>query len=191
VALTTRDNGNVTTPTLNRPRRGYTRNVSGLIGALLAVLGLIAVMAGFTWFLRGPVDDPARTVDYSASLELAREQAPFPVVFPDPVPSGLRATSVDWDGVGRRVVFHVGFVTPDKDYIGLYQGNGPVDEFLVASTPASDPGPPVTVDGAAWQTLTNSEQGETALFRTVNGVTTVVTGTVGEDEIATFVRDLR
>ena len=187
----TRENGGVTTPTLDRPRRGYTRSVGGLVGALIAVFGLILVMGAFAWFLRGPVDDPARTVDYSASLALAREQAPFHVVAPSPVPVGLRATSVSWDGAGRRVSWHVGFITTGKDYIGLYQGNGPVSTFLEDSTPATDSGPPVTVDGDTWQTFTKSDQGETALVRTVDGVTTVVTGTTSEDELAAFAARLR
>jgi len=165
--------------------------VAGLVGALIAVFGLIAVVAAFTWFLRSPVDDPAKTVDYSASLGVARENAPFHVVFPTPVPSGLRATSVVWDGVGPRVSWHVGFMTPGKDYIGLYQGNGPVADLLVASSPASDPGAAVIVRGDSWHTFTDSDQGETALVRTVDGVTTVVTGTADESELAAFASRLR
>jgi Protein of unknown function (DUF4245) len=188
--LATRENEGVTTPTMNRPRRGYTRSASGLVGALIAVFGLIAVMGGLTWLLHRPVGDPARTVDYSASLVLAREQAPFHVVFPAPLPSGLRATSVSWDGVGRRVSWHVGFITENQDYIGLYQGNGPAPAYIEASTPATEPGAPVMVDGETWQTLTNSDQGETALVRTVDGVTTVVTGTTDESELATFANRL-
>ncbi len=186
--LGTRDNEGVTTPTVERPRRGYSRSAGGMVGALIAVIGLIAVVGGFSRFLHSPVDDPARTVDYSASLAIAREQAPFHVVFPAPVPPGLRATSVGWDGLGRRVSWHVGFVTPDKDYVGLYQGNGPAATFVAASTPATDRGAPVTIEGETWQSLTNGAQGETALVRTANGVTTVVTGTVDEAELAAFVR---
>jgi hypothetical protein len=165
--------------------------MGGMVGALIAVLGLIAVVGGFAWLLHRPVEDPARTVDFSSTLVVAREQAPFHVVSPSPVPTGLRATSVQWDGVGRRVLWHVGFVTPDRDYVGLFQGNGPVARLLSESTPATNPGATVSLAGQAWKTLTNSDQGETALVRTVHGVTTVVTGTVDQADLAAFVSDLR
>jgi uncharacterized protein DUF4245 len=190
-AVATSDNERVTTPTVERARRGDNRSPGGLVGALIVVIGLIVVVGGFTWLLRGPVDDPARTVDYSASLSLARQQAPFHVVFPTPVPQGLRATSVSWDGLGARVSWHVGFITQDQNYTGLFQGNGPVGDFVSESTPATTPGASVTVAGETWRTLTKSGQGETALVRTVDGVTTVVTGTVDEADLANFVARLR
>jgi Protein of unknown function (DUF4245) len=179
------------TPTVNRPRTGYTRSMGGMVGALVAVLGLVAVMGGFAWLLHRPVDNPVKTVNFRAVLAVAREQAPFHVLAPDPVPAGLRATNVSWDGVGGRVSWHVGFLTSGQDYIGLYQGNGPTTAFLDAATPATDRGAPVTVRGKRWMTLTNSDQGETALVRTVNGVTTVVTGTAPEPQLASFIAHLR
>jgi len=165
--------------------------VGGLVGALVAVVALIAVVGGFGRLLSSPVDTPAAAVDYRASLALAREQAPFHVVFPAPVPVGLRAKSVEWNGVGDSVTWHVGFLTEDGDYLGLYQGTGPVAEFLAASTPADQPAGSVSVGGVTWRTYTNPDQGETALVRTVDGVTTVVTGSADEAELTRFAARLR
>lgn len=186
-----RDNGLVTTPTLNRPRGEYSRSMGGMVGALIAVLGLIAVVGGLSWLQHGDVADPARTVDYSGTLAVARDQAPFHVVAPSPVPAGLRATSVSWDPVGPRKLWHLGFVTPARDYIGLYEGTGSVATFVEASTPATEPGPSLTVAGDAWGSLTSPDSGETALVRTRQGVTTVVTGTAGEDQLVAFATTLR
>jgi len=164
--------------------------MGGMVGALIAVMGLIAAVWGLSWFQHRGVADPARTVDYSAALAAASEQAPFHVVAPSPVPTGLRATSVNWDGVGARVSWHLGFITPGQGYIGLYQGNGPASRFVAASTPATRSAPSVTVVGQAWRMLTAPDRGETALVHTLNGVTIVVTGTVDEAQLATFVSRL-
>lgn len=176
---------------MEQPRRGYARSTGGLVGALIAVTGLMVALWGLMWFQRSGTDDPARTVEYTAALAAAREQAPFHLVAPDPVPAGLRATSVSWDGVGGRVSWHLGFVTADGDYIGLYQGNGSVDEFVAANTPATRGGPVTTIGGARWRTLTDTGRGETALVRTASGVTTVVTGTADAEELTVFAGSLR
>lgn len=161
----------------------------GLVGALVAVVAL----AGLTWiatrFSERPAD-PAKTVAFRPVLAVARQQSPFHVLAPAPVPAGLRATSVDWDGVGHRRSWHVGFLTTNDQYLGLYQGNGPAAPFITASTPAGKRGPWVTVHGARWRELTNSGRGETALVRTSQGITTVVTGTVGLPMLETFVASL-
>jgi hypothetical protein len=157
-----------------------------MVGALTAVLGLIAVLGALSWLQRGHVDNPARTVDYAGALAAAREQAPFPVVAPSPVPAGLRATSVSWDPIGARKVWHLGFLTAGGDYIGLYEGTGPVDAFVEAASPATRPGQPVTVAGEVWGSLSGPDGDETALVRTFHGVTTVVTGTADETELVAF-----
>lgn len=148
-----------------------------MLGATIAVAGLVALMWGLSWIQHRPVPDPARTVDYTSTLAAVRADAPFHVVAPEPVPAGLRATSVTWDPVGRTVAWHLGFITPEQRYVGLYQSNGPVAKFVAASTPATTPGAPVEVAGHRWTTLHDDARGETALIRTVGGVTTVVTGT--------------
>lgn len=181
----------MTTPTLNRPRGDYSRSMGGMVGAMIAVLGLIVVVGGLSWLQRGQVADPARTVDYADTLVVARDQAPFHVVVPTRALPDLRATSVSWDPVGPRKVWHLGFMTSDHEYIGLYQGTGAVDAFVGSSTPATAPGPPVTVGGDAWRSLTSSDTNEIALVHTSRGITTVVTGTAGEDRLVAFAATLR
>lgn len=165
--------------------------MGGMVGALIAVTGLMVGVWGLTWFQRSDPDEPARTVEYAAVLSAAREQAPFHLVAPVPVPPGLRATSVSWDGVGRRLAWHLGFVTADQAYIGLYQGNGPADEFVSANTPATVADRVATISQVRWRILTDADRGETALVRTSNGVTTVVTGTAALTQLTRFASSLR
>ncbi len=178
-------------PAVNQPRRGATRSFAGMVGAMGAVLGLIACMWALSWFQHADPPNPVPTVRYGAALAAARSQAPFHVLAPDPVPAGLRATSVSYDGVGPINSWQLGFLTPDKQFIGLFQGNGLARIFIAANTPATDPGSPVTLDGTQWKTLTNTARGETALVRTAGGVTVVVTGTADEGQLAAFAESLR
>lgn len=157
-----------------------------MLGAFVAIFGVIAALGGMTWFLHRDVEDPARTIDFRPALAAARAQAPFPVLAPKPVPQGLRATSVTYEGLGASKSWQLGFVTDDGDFIGLYEGNGPADELIDASTPATTPGPPMTIRGEEWLTLHDDARGETALVRTAGGVTTVVTGTVSQPTLVTF-----
>lgn len=167
--------------------------MAGLIGALIAALLLIVAIWGLTRFQDRDVASPAPAVDFAAELATAREQAPFPVLAPRPVPDGWRATSVSWDGAGPEVAWHLGFVTgagSDAAYVGVEQGNAPAAEFVAAHTPADLPADPVDIGGARWQALT-SDGDETALYRTAaDGATTLVTGTLPEAELVAFVESL-
>ncbi|MDX6310413.1 MAG: hypothetical protein QOI06_3459 [Nocardioidaceae bacterium] len=175
---------------VTRPSRGYGRSLGGMVGALISVMGLIAFVWALSWFQHRTPANPAVTVRYGPVLATARSQAPFHVVAPEPVPPGLRATSVSWDGVGPTVLWQLGFVTSQQAFVGLYQGNGPAAQLIAANTPATQPSAPVTIGGIQWLTLTNPSRGETALVHTQRGMTVLVTGTAGEAQLVSFVRSL-
>jgi hypothetical protein len=173
------------------PARGsYSRSVSGLVGALLAVLVLILAIWGLSRFQHRDTPDPARTIDYTSDLTLARERAPFGVLAPRPAPPGWRATSAQWNGQGPTVSWHLGFLTPEGEYVGLEQSNAPTAGFVRAHTAANQPGSPVSISGQQWQTLSSSGGSEHALLRTAGDVTTLVTGTAPPDQLREFAASL-
>ncbi len=175
---------------MSETRSGNRSSLGGLVGSLLMVLLLICFVWGLSRFQHRDTPTPATTVDYSAALATARAGAPFAVLAPAPAPSGWRATSVKWTGAGPDVSWHLGFLTSDGAYVGLDQGNALPRDFVAAHTPADQPGPPVRVNGLRWDTLSSSDGGEHALVREGAGVTTVVTGTVSEDELVGYVETL-
>jgi hypothetical protein len=176
-----------------RPGR-YQRTFGGLVGSIVAVLGVIAavwLVSRILFDQSGPAD-PAPTISYGQELAAARGAAPFAVLAPDPAPSGWRATSVSWDGVGPDYAWHLGFLDgagAGADYVGVEQSNADPAEFVPTATPADQPGPTVTFDGQTWQTLT-SPAGETAVVSSRPDVTTVVTGTVPLDQLVAFAKTL-
>lgn len=173
------DNGRV-----SETRSGYRSSVSGLVGALLVSLALIACFFAFSFFQRGSSTDPAPTVDYSGALAQARSQAPFAVLAPAQLPGGWRATSVEWSGSGPENAWHLGVLTNHDEYVGLEQGNAVAQTFIAEHTRAIEPGAPAQIEGQTWQTLTSGS--ETALVLTGDGVTTLVTGTAPRSDLMTF-----
>lgn len=180
------DNGGV-----SQTGSGYQRSAGGLVGAILVSLLVIAFMWGLTRFqAREPVE-PARTVDYAAALEEARGQAAFDVLAPSPEPDGWRATSVEWQGAGPEDIWRLGGLTDAGEYVGVKQGNAIPRDLIAEETPADQPGAPVAVDGEQWRRLTSSDGEETALVRTRDDVTTIVTGTASLGYLLEFAESLR
>jgi hypothetical protein len=158
------------------------------MAVLLLVVGLRAVSS----FQRGSPEVSLEEVDYAPLLAQAREQAAFDVLAPAPVPDGWRATSVDWDGVGPEMAWHLGFHTSDdEEYVGVEQGNAPADEFVSSHTRADRPAAPVRISGETWQRLVSQDGDETALVRRGGDSTTVVTGTPPLEVLQQFAAALR
>jgi Protein of unknown function (DUF4245) len=173
-----------------RPSRGYQRSAPALIGAMLAVMGLIVAIWALSRFQHRDLPDPARPVNYTAQLAVARQSAPFDVLAPASTPPGWRATSVSWDGQPPDLTWHLGFLTAQDQYVGLEQGSAPSAAFVAASTSATEPGQPVKIGGQRWQTLSSTDSSVHALVRRTPGVTTVVTGTAAESQLESFAGSL-
>ncbi len=158
---------------------------------MLAATALIALGWLPSWISSRGDESPASTVDYSSELAQARAHAPYDVLAPSPVPSGWRATSVEWSD-GPEMSWHLGFLTAEGDsaqYVGLEQSNARPDEFI-ARFPADTPGPAVTIRGAIWTGLTSADGREHALVLTTDEVTTLVTGTAPESDLEEFAASL-
>ncbi len=173
---------------VSQTRSGYGRSTGGLIGALVACFLVIVFIWLLTRIQHEDPADPAKTVDYTGQLADARANAPFDVLAPQPTPPGWRATSVEWQGAGPEVSWHLGFLTGQGDYVGLEQGNAIPREFIADNTPADQPGDPVDINGEEWQTLTSGQ--ETALVLEADKVTTIVTGTASTAELVGFAESL-
>lgn len=174
-----------------RPRRGYDRSASGLVGAIVAVLLLILVMFLLTRLVQHDVADPAATIDYHASLAEARADAPFDVVAPKPVPPGWRATSADAGMRGADYVWHLGFVVDDEEYAAVDQSTSASGSFMAGVTPAAERGEPVEVNGVSWQTFHEADGDDNALVLRSAESTTVVSGTVTRDALVGFAESLQ
>ncbi|MGI8576460.1 MAG: DUF4245 domain-containing protein [Nocardioidaceae bacterium] len=176
---------------MSQSRGGYRQSVNGLVGALIAVFVCIAFVWGLSRFQHRDPPNPVPTVDFTAALAQARRESPFHVLAPQPVPVGWRADSVEWQGAGPQVSWHLGFLTPQGQYVGLEQSNALPRDFVPAKTPANRPGNSVTIHHQQWQTLTSANGNETALLYAGNNVTTIVTGTAPLSQLTAFAVSLK
>lgn len=156
------------------------------------MLVLLLVIVGFVMLRdlnREQPESPAETVDYQQTLGYARENASFEVLAPERLSDGWRATTVEFVPEPSR--WHLGVLTDEDRYVGLEQAVGS-ERSIVETYVDPDPvrGKNVTIDGQSWRTWTDAG-GDTALVRSRAQVTTLVVGSVGQDELVDYVTSLR
>jgi hypothetical protein len=168
------------------PRRGTP--ALGMVGAMGVVLLLIGVVALIT--LRPDGGDEVRVVDYSDELASARVSAPFEVLAPAGL-DGFRATSVRFTSTDAGTVWHLGFVSPLEEYVGLDQSDGPaepmIDELTEGATAVGGPAGTVELGGRTWARYDEGGDGDGELVRGLvtheDDTTTLVSGTANWSEL--------
>ncbi|MFI9270580.1 DUF4245 domain-containing protein [Kitasatospora sp. NPDC052896] len=158
------------------------QTVRDMILSMLAVGG-VALVAYL--FIPHSASDPVRVVDYSSSYSSAKRAAPYPLLAPQGLPAGWRATSVQYTppaGNSGIATWHLGFVTPEGKYAALEQSDAAKDDVLAAVVPGYQPDGSASVDGKQWERY----QGDSyrGLTEPTGTATTVVTGSASYDELA-------
>ncbi|WP_344290925.1 DUF4245 domain-containing protein [Streptomyces synnematoformans] len=170
--------------------RNSLRTVRNLVGALTITCG-VALVVYFGAIPRGDDGNQMAAVSYTQELGQARRAAPFPVVAPVGLPDEWRANSVTYRGTGDHgTTWHLGFVTPDDEYVALEQGSEKSAGFVRKVTRgARATGESRQVAGEEWARY----EGRTydALVHEGDGVTTVVTGTGSLEQMELMVKALK
>ena len=173
-----------------RPSRAN-QGVGDMLRSMAVVLAFVGAFSLLSLLNRPDVEDPVKTVDYTAQLQAARQTAPYDVLAPTPQPPGWRATSVYAEGDSQEFSWHIGFLTGDEQYVGLEQSNADPAEFLASKAADSTPDGRVDIAGTTWQRRIDPADGDRSLVRVAEGATTVVTGTVDYSVLAGFAASLR
>lgn len=135
--------------------------------------------------------DPVKAVDYRVELASARRAAPYPVLAPEGLARDWRPTSVTYDRDGSDgAQWHLGFLTPKKQYVAVEQSDGRPAAFISSVTQRAEPaGGAVKVGEDKWSRYEGEKY--KALVRQQKGVTTVVTGTASFERLAEMAAALR
>lgn len=139
------------------------------MGLVLLIIGVIMVLTVRTQ------PDPVREVSITQALVTARAAAEFEPLVPGL--ADLRPTSARWQfthSSGAARVWHVGFVTPDEEYLQVTQARSDDPEYIAEQTLDGTPGEMVDLDGVAWQVY--QSPGRVSVVSTTDGVTTIVGG---------------
>ncbi|MGP4005593.1 DUF4245 domain-containing protein [Streptomyces sp. 4N124] len=147
-------------------------------------MGLIGIMAGVI-YLFIPHDDSEpdlQRVDYRVELLTARRAAAYPVVAPEGLPKTWKPTSVRFQG-DEFDTWHLGFHTPDGEYVQIEQSTQKPSTFIDEATQGSEAAnKKQETGGRTWTRYTGGRYD--ALVHEADGATTVVAGT-GSFELLT------
>jgi hypothetical protein len=179
----------VSAPT-DRPRRKpFAEQTFGDLARSIALLLLIiGVIYGVGSLITEEEERPVRAVDYRGQLTAARDLADYPVVAPRELAAGWVPTSVDVQSSGGTVRWHLGFLTPQEEYVGLEQSDFEAQDLVTRYAGDLRRTGVVSVRGQQWR-LYRGEP-DTALVRRDGDVATVVVGTAPADVLTRFVRSL-
>ena len=191
------DDGRVSTPEpTGRPMRGLRQNVGDMIRSRVVVLAVVGAILLVTW---RPQPDPVREVSLEPLVSFASSQASFPVFVVD---SPAQPTSVRWEsteGSDGKMVWHIGYVTDDDQYLQLSQSLADSPTYLAEQTIdgvlledyADLPASVQQLTSEGWMPLQNDDEDpRRSLLRTNDGSTTILSGTGEWSELAEAARRL-
>ncbi len=168
----------------------YQRTFPGLVGALLVLVLVVLGFVGFRALIRSDVQSPVRAVDYAESLEYWQSQARFEILAPSSLPAGWRATSARFVS-SRPQSWHLGVLTDSERYIGVEQRRSDVASMVAEFVdPEAVAGPEVEIAGTTWRAFSDAG-GDRAVARREGGLTTLVVGTVSQEQLVSYVETLR
>ncbi len=172
--------------------RGY-ETAGDVIRSLLVLLGLVAVVVVAFTVMKPDARLP-EPIDYANVLDLVRDEYPYPVLAPTPVPEGWRATSVEHDQGAAGNRWRLGFLTADEDFIGLEQSDGETETFVrdrVGPATFEEDGTS-SVDGVTWERrIESGNDPDRALVLVTDEMATIVRGTAPYDDLEDFAASLR
>ncbi|AWW37798.1 MULTISPECIES: DUF4245 domain-containing protein [Streptomyces] len=158
-------------------------------------LGVCVLAAGFVYIFL-PRDGSApdlKRVDYRVELLTARRAAAYAVAAPEGLPQSWKATSVRFDGT-RSDEWHLGFHTPDGEYVALEQSAGKRSAVIEeASQGARETDVTEDIGGRTWVRYTGGRYDALVLAEGEQPAeaTTVVAGTGSFEQLAQVARALR
>lgn len=152
---------------------------------MILSLALIGIAALVVYFLAIPHDDHSpdlQRVDYRVELLTARRAVSYPVAAPEGLPSTWKATSVRFQGE-KSDRWHLGFQTPDEQYVQVEQSTLKPSEFIDDATQgASATKRTERIGDHTWTRYTGGRY-DALVLRDTPGATTVVAGTASFTEL--------
>jgi hypothetical protein len=164
------------------------KTVGDMVRSLAVVLVVVGVIVALN--IAEQPDPVVRDVDYPAAIALARQQAAYEVLGPEPVPDGWRVSSARTEPDGDGVAWHVGLVTRREEYAAVEQSDRDRRTFVDRFVPGSRADGTVRLAGRTWTRRAGGSTDDRALVLESGGVTTLVTGSASWAELAELARSL-
>lgn len=166
------------------PPRGRGRTPLDMVRSMVVILALVFVVV---WLLPRPNGIEQPPVDVRSAATAAASTLPFEPVVPAALPQGWKPTSA----YSRRstddvITWHIGYLTPEGKYAGVEMAADATPKWVQAQTAAPRPtdAGSRTVGGVEWEELYRQDRNRSTLKREADGITTLVTGGAGFDELS-------
>lgn len=173
-----------------RPAPRMRQTVRDMVISMAVVLGIVGIFVAASW---RPTPDPVRVVDPAPVVAAAAASADFTVLKPTGLSDGWRPTSARWEPTtasGAVPVLHIGYVTPADQYAQVTQARMDYAPYLAEQTGRGVAEGPQQIRDLTWVRMTGDND-DRSLVLTQDGVTTVVYGSAGWDELTTLAASLR
>ena len=159
---------------------------------MILSLTVILVIVGIVVAFQERGGQRVRVIDPSAAYAGARNTAAYPVRVPR-TPSGWRPTSARNErSESGRLTLRVGFLTAKDQYAELVESDVPRNTLLGHElSPGARPAGSLSIDGVLWQWLPARKRGDRAIARTAAGVTYLIFGSAGPEELRVLAASLR
>ncbi len=179
-----------------RRNRGLKQSVGDMLRSMVVVLAVVGAILLVTW---RPQPAAVKAVTLEPLVTLASGQASFPVLVVD---FDAQPTSVRWESTPAsdgEIVWHVGYVTDEGEYLQLSQSSAEGDLYVEEQTSEgvvledfSDlPALVQTLTAEGWVPLEGlGDDGRRSLVRTNDGSTTVISGTGSWGQVGDAARNL-
>ncbi|HTW19886.1 MAG TPA: DUF4245 domain-containing protein [Mycobacteriales bacterium] len=156
---------------------------------MIRSLGLVGIIVGVSLIFVPGLLHPSKSqryqaVDYSDYVSGFRQLTGKSALVPRGLPSGWAANGATLVGSATTAHLHIGWATPGSKYAGLEESVAPAAGFVqsVLGVPSSASTTAAVLADQTWRT-TQSKVGEYSLFRTVHGITVVITGSASDQEL--------
>jgi len=171
------------------------QTVNNLVYSLIATLGIVLVIV-----LMVPRNNPGtvgKSVDWRSVAAQGKGTEPEPLLSPD-LPSGWKANAAELrtGGVAGIDDWHIGFIAPDSQYVGLDQGFKADDTWVVTELDSIRATGSKTIDGVQWVVYDN-RNGQSSSSDVTYGLvaqdgssTVVLGGTASAKDFETVARAL-
>lgn len=172
-------------------------STADLLRSMAVVLIPLVIITYF--FTRSPDTPAVQLVDYQPVLAQARQQAPFSVLAPVPVPQGWRATRASWlttgqPGIGGapspRNLWQLGFLTSHQVYLELDQGDLRSKDLIDDRTHQGLPDGQSTIDDQVWQRMISPDEQTRSLVLPSAALTTIVVGDLPYADLESYAASL-
>lgn len=182
----------VPAPALQRPPAAK-REMGTLWGMVISMVLILAVV--LAWMALVPrvsgISQPA--VDVSAVASQVRQETSWGISQPR-LPAGWKATSVRFAPAGDGLrTWHVGYLSPDGNYVSIDQTKGATDDWVSAQTSHGKAQGTMSAAGRTWRKLSSGATIQRSLVSRGSGsgdLTTVLSGTASYTQLAQFAQTL-